>query len=112
MIIAGSIAIGQLSTGIVPATGTRERLLPGVFDDSLKRNRITATINHDHARPIGFTLDGSLTVRTTATALHAELLVDDGDENHRQLVEAVHAGQCVGMSFLMSRVDGGQLRYC
>ncbi|AZV21590.1 HK97 family phage prohead protease [Mesorhizobium sp. M7A.F.Ce.TU.012.03.2.1] len=77
----------------------RERISPGAFTESLKRNDIVALIGHDTGRVLGRVSAGTLTLREDRIGLWFSLDVDKSTPSGQEALGTVGRGDVKGCSF-------------
>lgn len=77
----------------------RERISPGAFTGSLKRNDIVALIGHDTGRVLGRTSSGTLTLRQDRIGLWFSLDVDATTPSGQEALGTVRRQDVKGCSF-------------
>lgn len=77
----------------------RERISPGAFTDSLKRNDIVALIGHDTGRVLGRTSSGTLTLKQDRVGLWFTLDVDASTPSGQEVLGTVRRRDVKGCSF-------------
>ncbi|MBM2715476.1 HK97 family phage prohead protease [Mesorhizobium caraganae] len=77
----------------------RERISPGAFTESLKRNDIVALIGHDTGRVLGRTSSGTLTLREDRIGLWFSLDVDTSTPSGQEALGTVSRQDVKGCSF-------------
>ncbi len=82
--------------------GMREKIDPGAFDESLKKDDVRAFYNHDMGRILGRTSAGTLSLSTDKRGL---AFVLDLPRSATDVAESVDRGDISGMSFGFITLD-------
>jgi HK97 family phage prohead protease len=77
----------------------RERIAPGAFTESLKRNDVVALIGHDTGRVLGRTSAGTLKLRQDRVGLFFSLEVDTSTPSGQEALGTVRRQDVKGCSF-------------
>ena len=99
---------GDKSTEFSPVEGVVERVMPGAFDSSLSSSQdIIATYDHDSARVLGRTSNGTLQLRSTGKGLEFRIPYQPGDPDHDLVTGKIARGLVTGASFAFTIPAGG-----
>lgn len=85
-----------------------ERILPGAFKKTIKKNDVLALWNHDDRYPLARQSAGTLRLLEDPQGLHAEIKLNPEIGYHRDLWNSIKDGTVRGMSFRFSVPDGGE----
>jgi len=88
--------------------GFRERITPGAFTDSLKRNGVLALFNHDYSALLGRTRSGSLSLSVDSHGLGFTLALPR-TQLGADMAELVARGDVSQMSFGFTVPKGGDV---
>jgi HK97 family phage prohead protease len=92
----------------VIASNFRERILPGAFRSAIVASDVRALFNHDPARVLGRTNNGTLRLTEDATGLRYEIDLNPDDPEATSLAAKIQRGDVSGSSFRFKVASDGQ----
>ena len=85
--------------------GFREQIAPGAFDDAVKDGAdVRALVDHDTAKPIGRTTNGTLRMEQNTKGLKVGIKPADTTAG-RDITESIARGDVTGMSFAFRTLE-------
>ena len=84
--------------------GFNEKILPGAFKKTIRRDDVRALWNHDHSLVLGRKESGTLSLREDKKGLAVSIALPD-TQTGRDALELVSRGDVTGMSFGFQIVD-------